>query len=123
MNGKREDGSTVLHLCEWYENGRRYVAQFETLADGSGFAVTDDWSTGEELYVNHALTRPDGTTMPGIERLRFFDLVLGPHDGCRRDDYTAWEMEVDEQIEHDRFDCELRALGVLDDGETVFGRP
>ncbi|MBT1171758.1 hypothetical protein [Bifidobacterium sp. SO4] len=123
MNGKRGDEPKVLHLCEWYEDGRRYVAQFETLADGSMFAVTDDWSTGEELYVNHALARPDGTAMPGIERLRFFDLPLSHNGCCRRDDYTAWEIEVNEQIEHDRFDDELRALGVLDDGDTIFGRP
>lgn len=45
MYEEHEDGSFTLHLCEWYEQGRRLVGEYETLADGSGFAVTDEWST------------------------------------------------------------------------------
>ena len=41
MYEEHEDGSFTLHLCEWYEQGRRLVGEYETLADGSGFAVTD----------------------------------------------------------------------------------
>lgn len=39
MYEEHEDGSFTLHLCEWYEQGRRLVGEYETLADGSGFAV------------------------------------------------------------------------------------
>ena len=42
MYEEHEDGSFTLHLCEWYEQGRRLVGEYETLADGSGFAVTDE---------------------------------------------------------------------------------
>lgn len=70
MYEEHEDGSFTLHLCEWYEQGRRLVGEYETLADGSGFAVTDEWSTCSKVVVNHPLTRPDGTVMPGISRLR-----------------------------------------------------
>ena len=103
MYEEHEDGSFTLHLCEWYEQGRRLVGEYETLADGSGFAVTDEWSTCSKVVVNHPLTRPDGTVMPGISRLRRFD----------------WRV-LREQAEHDRFDGELRSLGVLGDGESIF---
>ena len=70
MYEEHEDGSFTLHMCEWYEQGRRLVGEYETLGDGSGFAVTDEWSTCSKVVVNHPLTRPDGTVMPGISRLR-----------------------------------------------------
>lgn len=120
-DGLEEDGTLVLHMCEWYEHGRRYVAEYEQLGDGSGFAVTQDWSTGVEIRENHMLTRPDGTLLPGIERFRRHDIEIGPNDGCRMDDYGAWEKELRIQREHDRFDGALRALGVLDSKESVFG--
>ena len=44
--------------------------EYETLADGSGFAITDEWSTGSKVVVNHPVTRPDGTIMPRVSRLR-----------------------------------------------------
>lgn len=44
MYEEHEDGSFTLHMCEWYEQGRRLVGEYETLGDGSGFAVTDDWN-------------------------------------------------------------------------------
>ena len=53
MYEEHEDGSFTLHLCEWYEQGRRLVGEYETLADGSGFAVTDEWSTCSKVVVNH----------------------------------------------------------------------
>ena len=68
MYEEHEDGSFTLHMCEWYEQGRRLVGEYETLGDGSGFAVTDEWSTCSKVVVNHPLTRPDGTVMPGISR-------------------------------------------------------
>ena len=70
MYEEHEDGSFTLHMCEWYEQGRRLVGEYETLGDGSGFAVTDEWPAGLKVVVNHPLTRPDGTVMPGISRLR-----------------------------------------------------
>ena len=66
MYEEHEDGSFTLHMCEWYEQGRRLVGEYETLGDGSGFAVTDEWPAGLKVVVNHPLTRPDGTVMPGI---------------------------------------------------------
>lgn len=54
MYEEHEDGSFTLHLCEWYEQGRKLVGEYETLADGSGFAVTDEWSTCSKVVVNHA---------------------------------------------------------------------
>lgn len=115
MYEEHEDGST-LHMCEWYEQGRRLVGEYETLGDGSGFAVTDEWPAGLKVVVNHPLTRPDGTVMPGISRLRRFDWKVGPDEGLHADDYEIWERELREQAEHDRFDGELRSLGVLGDG-------
>lgn len=82
MYEEHEDGSFTLHMCEWYEQGRRLVGEYETLADGSGFAVTDEWPAGLKVVVNHPLTRPDGTVMPGISRLRRFDWGLVPTEGC-----------------------------------------
>lgn len=82
MYEEHEDGSFTLHMCEWYEQGRRLVGEYETLGDGSGFAVTDEWSTCSKVVVNHPLTRPDGTVMPGISRLRRFDWRVGPDGGC-----------------------------------------
>lgn len=120
MYEEHEDGSFTLHMCEWYEQGRRLVGEYETLADGSGFAVTDEWSTCSKVVVNHPLTRPDGTVMPGISRLRRFDWRVGPDGGLCADDYEIWERELHEQAEHDRFDGELRSLGVLGDGESIF---
>ena len=32
MYEEHEDGSFTLHLCEWYEQGRRLVGEYETLA-------------------------------------------------------------------------------------------
>lgn len=122
MSNRAENDIQVLHMCEWYERGRRYVAKYETLGDGSGFGVTEDWSTGTGITENHMLTRPDGTPLPGIERFQRFDLKVGPDNGCRMGDCDAWETELDEQRDRDRFDDELRALGTLDDGESVFGR-
>ncbi len=122
MYEEHEDGSFTLHLCEWYEQGRRLVGEYETLADGSGFAVTDEWSTGLKVVVNHPLTRPDGTVMPGVSRLRRFDWRVGPDEGLHADDYEIWERELREQAERDRFDGELRSLGALGDGESIFGR-
>ena len=78
------------------------------------------WSTGSKVVVNHPLTRPDGTVMPGISRLRRFDWKVGPDEGLHADDYEIWERELREQAEHDRFDGELRSLGVLGDGESIF---
>ena len=80
------------------------------------------WSTGSKVVVNHPLTRPDGTVMPGISRLRRFDWRVGPDGGLCADDYEIWERELREQAEHDRFDGELRSLGALGDGESIFGR-
>lgn len=91
MYEEHEDGSFTLHMCEWYEQGRRLVGEYETLADGSGFAVTDEWSTCSKVVVNHPLTRPDGTVMPGISRLRRFDWRVGPDGGLCADDYEIWE--------------------------------
>lgn len=120
MYEEHEDGSFTLHMCEWYEQGRRLVGEYETLGDGSGFAVTDEWPAGLKVVVNHPLTRPDGTVMPGISRLRRFDWRVGPDEGLCADDYEIWERELREQAEHDRFDGELRSLGVLGDGESIF---
>ena len=53
MYEEHEDGSFTLHMCEWYEQGRRLVGEYETLGDGSGFAVTDEWSTCSKVVVNH----------------------------------------------------------------------
>ena len=78
------------------------------------------WSTGSKVVVNHPLTRPDGTVIPGISRLRRFDWRVGPDGGLCADDYEIWERELREQAEHDRFDGELRSLGVLGDGESIF---
>lgn len=122
MYEEHEDGSFTLHMCEWCEQGRRLVGEYETLGDGSGFAVTDEWSTCSKVVVNHPLTRPDGTVMPGVSRLRRFDWRVGPEEGLRADDYEIWERELREQTEHDRFDGELRSLGALGDGESIFGR-
>ena len=61
MYEEHEDGSFTLHMCEWYEQGRRLVGEYETLGDGSGFAVTDEWPAGLKFVGNHPLTRPDGT--------------------------------------------------------------
>ncbi len=94
MYEEHEDGSFTLHLCEWYEQGRRLVGEYETLADGSGFAVTDEWPTCSKVVVNHPLTRPDGTVMPGISRLRRFDWKVGPDEGLHADDYEIWEREL-----------------------------
>ena len=107
MYEEHEDGSFTLHMCEWYEQGRRLVGEYETLGDGSGFAVTDEWSTCSKVVVNHPLTRPDGTVMPGISRLRRFDWKVGPDEGLHADDYEIWERELREQAERDRFDGEL----------------
>ena len=123
MYEEHEDGSFTLHMCEWYEQGRRLVGEYETLGDGSGFAVTDEWPAGLKVVVNHPLTRPDGTVMPGISRLRRFDWKVGPDEGLHADDYEIWERELREQAERDRFDGELRSLGALGDGESIFGRP
>lgn len=90
MYEEHEDGSFTLHMCEWYEQGRRLVGEYETLGDGSGFAVTDEWSTCSKVVVNHPLTRPDGTVMPGISRLRRFDWKVGPDEGLHADDYEIW---------------------------------
>ena len=87
MYEEHEDGSFTLHMCEWYEQGRRLVGEYETLGDGSGFAVTDEWSTCSKVVINHPLTRPDGTVMPGISRLRRFDWRVGPDGGLCADDY------------------------------------
>lgn len=122
MYEEHEDGSFTLHMCEWYEQGRRLVGEYETLADGSGFAATDEWPAGLKVVVNHQLTRPDGTVMPGISRLRRFDWKVGPDEGLHADDYEIWERELREQAERDRFDGELRSLGALGDGESIFGR-
>lgn len=122
MYEEHEDGSFTLHMCEWYEQGRRLVGEYETLGDGSGFAVTDEWPAGLKVVVNHPLTRPDGTVMPGISRLRRFDWKVGPDEGLHADDYEIWERELREQAERDRFDGELRSLGALGDGESIFGR-
>lgn len=84
MYEEHEDGSFTLHMCEWYEQGRRLVGEYETLGDGSGFAVTDEWPAGLKVVVNHPLTRPDGTVMPGISRLRRFDWRVGPDGGAAR---------------------------------------
>lgn len=89
MYEEHEDGSFTLHMCEWYEQGRRLVGEYETLGDGSGFAVTDEWSTCSKVVVNHPLTRPDGTVMPGISRLRRFDWKVGPDEGLHADDYDS----------------------------------
>ena len=102
MYEEHEDGSFTLHMCEWYEQGRRLVGEYETLGDGSGFAVTDEWSTCSKVVVNHPLTRPDGTVMPGISRLRRFDWKVGPDEGLHADDYEIWERELREQAERDR---------------------
>ena len=104
MYEEHEDGSFTLHLCEWYEQGRRLVGEYETLGDGSGFAVTDEWPAGLKVVVNHPLTRPDGTVMPGVSRLRRFDWKVGPDEGLHADDYEIWERELREQAERDRFD-------------------
>ena len=90
MYEEHEDGSFTLHMCEWYEQGRRLVGEYETLGDGSGFAVTDEWPAGLKVVVNHPLTRPDGTVMPGISRLRRFDWKVGPDEGLHADDYEIW---------------------------------
>ena len=92
MYEEHEDGSFTLHMCEWYEQGRRLVGEYETLGDGSGFAVTDEWPAGLKVVVMSA------------------------------DDYEIWERELREQAERDRFDGELRSLGALGDGESIFGR-
>ena len=34
MYEEHEDGSFTLHMCEWYEQGRRLVGEYETLGDG-----------------------------------------------------------------------------------------
>ena len=60
--------------------------------------------------------------MPGVSRLRRFDWRVGPEEGLRADDYEIWERELREQTEHDRFDGELRSLGTLGDGESIFDR-
>ena len=120
MYEEHEDGSFTLHMCEWYEQGRRLVGEYETLGDGSGFAVTDEWPAGLKVVVNHPLTRPDGTVMPGISRLRRFDWKVGPDEGLHADDYEIWERELREQAERDRFDGELRSLGALGDGESIW---
>lgn len=99
MYEEHEDGSFTLHMCEWYEQGRRLVGEYETLGDGSGFAVTDEWSTCSKVVVNHPLTRPDGTVMPGVSRLRRFDWKVGPDEGLHADDYEIWERELREQAE------------------------
>lgn len=39
MYEEHEDGSFTLHMCEWYEQGRRLVGEYETLGDGSGAGV------------------------------------------------------------------------------------
>lgn len=78
--------------------------------------------TLSQVVVNHPLTRPDGTVMPGISRLRRFDWKVGPDEGLHADDYEIWERELREQAERDRFDGELRSLGALGDGESIFGR-
>ena len=101
MYEEHEDGSFTLHLCEWYEQGRRLVGEYETLGDGSGFAVTDEWPAGLKVVVNHPLTRPDGTVMPGVSRLRRFDWKVGPDEGLHADDYEIWERELREQAERD----------------------
>ena len=54
MYEEHEDGSFTLHMCEWYEQGRRLVGEYETLGDGSGFAVTDEWSTA----ISGRISRP-----------------------------------------------------------------
>ena len=112
MYEEHEDGSFTLHMCEWYEQGRRLVGEYETLGDGSGFAVTAAWPAGLQV----------GTVMPGISRLRRFDWKVGPDEGLHADDYEIWERELREQAERDRFDGELRSLGALGDGESIFGR-
>lgn len=33
MYEEHEDGSFTLHMCEWYEQGRRLVGEYETLGD------------------------------------------------------------------------------------------
>ena len=43
-------------------------------------------------------------------------------EGLHADDYEIWERELREQAERDRFDGELRSLGALGDGESIFGR-
>ena len=112
MYEEHEDGSFTLHMCEWYEQGRRLVGEYETLADGSGFAVTDEWPAGLKVVVNHPLTRPDGTVMPGVSRLRRFDWKVGPDEGLHADDYEIWERELREQAERDRFDGDLFTAGL-----------
>lgn len=52
MYEEHEDGSFTLHMCEWYEQGRRLVGEYETLGDGSGFAVTDEWPAGLKVVVS-----------------------------------------------------------------------
>ena len=36
MYEEHEDGSFTLHMCEWYEQGRRLVGEYETLATDPG---------------------------------------------------------------------------------------
>ena len=60
MYEEHEDGSFTLHMCEWYEQGRRLVGEYETLADGSGFAVTDEWPAGLGRH-RHARHQPAAT--------------------------------------------------------------
>ena len=84
MYEEHEDGSFTLHMCEWYEQGRRLVGEYETLGDGSGFAVTDEWPAGLKVVVNHPLTRPDGTVMPGISRCDASTGRSGPTRAARR---------------------------------------
>ena len=59
MYEEHEDGSFTLHMCEWYEQGRRLVGEYETLADGSC-----DW-----VYSCFDLSNP------GLSR-RFFLCVI-----------------------------------------------
>lgn len=63
MYEEHEDGSFTLHMCEWYEQGRRLVGEYETLGDGSGFAVTDEWPAGlvvPEFLRTLVFARPRG---------------------------------------------------------------
>lgn len=115
-----DDDETILHMCEWYENGTRYISEPVSLADGSIYALTEDWRTGAEIIVNHQLTHADGTPMPGIERLRLFDLDPGDATCALRDEQWGREKERMIRTTHERIDMELRALGVLGDDESIF---
>lgn len=144
MYEEHEDGSFTLHMCEWYEQGRRLVGEYETLGDGSGFAVTDEWPAGLKVVVNHPLTRPDGT---GICKLTELDgggeeVVVCLPDGTMPEGISDLELvrvptrieegdaktetmsdETAERMARTRFIVDEYTMGVLDEqeaGERLF---